>query len=876
MFDLFHLTLEVEPVHGDFFLYCVSPSGQILLPDIWKDALFLWHEQTYYGSEATQVEINGKKGILLSAWQMFTFIQLPIQQHVLKPALSASAEAYQQIAVDMTKRIIQGKFHSLPLKKQMTGSLSQADEQEWRAQIKESLLKKEGKDFLISIEGESYNPPFDLSLRIVEPTTDGDVWTAETFVIPHDEAKEPFILGRMLPKEWNHYESYIAYEHERWKALAPTLYQKGAFIQSVLTDEEVWEFLTQDSAALIKQGVSIHLPSWWESLKKATIKVSGTIENTSSALFGKQAISSFRWSFSIGDQTFSEEEFRKLVEQKRRLLSISGQWIQLDSRLIKQAQKIVKEASKKGVSIHEILKTKLTYMADSKTDEEEVKVEFQLPASFQSFITSLTDLERLPEVLPPSEFKGALRPYQQQGLNWLMFLRKFNLGGCLADDMGLGKTIQLISYLTNIHPLHSSPSLIVCPTSLIGNWEKELQKFAPSLRVHVHYGPKRTNGYAFEKICESTDVVITTYQVALLDVELLKGFMWNSISLDEAQHVKNPQTKQARAIRQLQGRHKIALTGTPIENRLLELWSLFEFINPGYLGTINSFKNRFVAGIEKGEKPERTVELKALIQPFLLRRTKQDKNIARSLPDKQEQKEYIPLTAEQASLYQELVQGMFQETEEKTGFERKGIILQTLNKLKLLCNHPALYLKESAAKQTVRRSHKSEKIIELVESIRTQQESCLIFTQYIETGLMLQRTLEKEINEPVLFLHGSLSKEQRDEMVAQFQARNKAIFILSLRAGGTGLNLTAANHVIHFDRWWNPAVENQATDRAHRIGQNKFVHVHKFITRGTIEEKIDEVINQKQHLNNELIQGDQWVTELSNKELQELLAYRNE
>ena len=219
---------------------------------------------------------------------------------------------------------------------------------------------------------------------------------------------------------------------------------------------------------------------------------------------------------------------------------------------------------------------------------------------------------------------------------------------------------------------------------------------------------------------------------------------------------------------------------------------------------------------------------------------------------------------------------MLQETEEKTGFERKGMILQTLNKLKLLCNHPALYLKESTAKQTVRRSHKSQKIIELVESIRTQQESCLIFTQYIETGLMLQRTLEKEINEPVLFLHGSLSKEQRDAMVAQFQARKKAIFILSLRAGGTGLNLTAANHVIHFDRWWNPAVENQATDRAHRIGQNKFVHVHKFITRGTIEEKIDEVINQKQHLNNELIQGDQWVTELSNKELQELLAYRNE
>lgn len=390
--------------------------------------------------------------------------------------------------------------------------------------------------------------------------------------------------------------------------------------------------------------------------------------------------------------------------------------------------------------------------------------------------------------------------------------------------------------------------------------------------MKLHYGSNRAKGEDLPTFLQDADVILTSYALAQLDEEELNTQLWDAIILDEAQNIKNPHTKQSRAVRNLRANHKIALTGTPMENRLSELWSIFDFLNHGYLGSLPQFQRRFVTPIEKDRDEMKIQQVQRLIAPFLLRRTKQDKAVALNLPDKQEQKAYCSLTAEQASLYEQLVQDTLKNVEGLTGIERRGFILLMLNKLKQICNHPALYLKEDTPANLIERSMKTETLLQLVENIRDQHESCLIFTQYIRMGNMLQTLLEEHFGERVIFLNGSVPKKERDKMIEQFQNGQHGIFLLSLKAGGTGLNLTAANHVIHYDRWWNPAVENQATDRAYRIGQKRFVHVHKLITTGTLEEKIDEMLERKQSLNNAIITSENWITELSTNELKELLG----
>ena len=417
-------------------------------------------------------------------------------------------------------------------------------------------------------------------------------------------------------------------------------------------------------------------------------------------------------------------------------------------------------------------------------------------------------------------------------------------------------------------------ALIICPTSVLGNWQKELERFAPELQVYLHYGPSRLKGQEFSKMVRNVDVVLTSYGLSHLDSEEFESIFWGTIAIDEAQNIKNAGTKQSRAVRRLRGRHHIALTGTPMENRLSELWSIFDFINHGYLGSLRQFQKKFIIPIEKEENKDKIQQLQALIRPFLLRRTKKDEEVALNLPDKLEQKEYCPLTAEQASLYEQLIHDSFAQLEQLSGFERKGLILQMLSRLKQLCNHPALYLKEDSATRELQlqeRSNKLEKLVELIEAVLEQGESCLIFTQYLEMGEMIRSVLKKKFAVNVPFLNGSVAKSQRDMMIEQFQNGEFPVFLLSLKAGGTGLNLTAANHVIHYDRWWNPAVENQATDRAYRIGQSRFVHVHKLICTGTLEEKIDAMLEKKQFLNDQIIQSENWITELSTEELKDLV-----
>ena len=587
----------------------------------------------------------------------------------------------------------------------------------------------------------------------------------------------------------------------------------------------------------------------------------------------------------------SEEEFGKLVEEKRRLVYVRGRWVKLDPQFIRQIQDLMKRAEKEGLHVRDLLEQELV---DPEATEEDLenpkafaKIQIELNRQWRQMVKQLSETNEIPLEAVPEGLNGELRPYQQLGMSWLWFLRQHGFGAILADDMGLGKTIQLISYLLLVNK-HSQPelaeagdssqkkqtnaSLIICPTSVLGNWQKELERFAPELKVYLHYGSNRPKQDDFSQKALEADVVLTSYGLSHLDSEEFGSMLWSAIAIDEAQNIKNAQTKQSKAVRRLRGRHHIALTGTPMENRLSELWSIFDFTNHGYLGSLGQFQKRFIIPIEKGEKKEKIQQLQALIRPFLLRRTKKDEEVALNLPDKLEQKEYIPLTAEQASLYEQLIHDTFAEIEKLTGFERKGLILQMLSRLKQLCNHPALYLKEHAAgRQLLDRSNKLEKLVELVDAVLDSGESCLIFTQYIEMGEMIRTAVKKKFGVEVPFLNGSVAKTQRDTMIERFQNGEFPVFLLSLKAGGTGLNLTAANHVIHYDRWWNPAVENQATDRAYRIGQSRFVHVHKLICTGTLEEKIDAMLEKKQFLNDQIIQSENWITELSTDELKELV-----
>jgi SNF2 family DNA or RNA helicase len=803
--------------------------------------------------------------------------------------------------------------------------------------------------------------PFSIGLRLDEPVDGEGAWTLDAFLRGKKNVDEIYELGdKKLPMKWRPFLDRVDREQERLARLIPWLAEEArlesglpaedagaeyedegapgfvedppARLKSHLTEEEAWTFLTEASETMVALDVEILLPSWWQAMKNANLKVKASLKGSGShrpSFVGLQAMLDFNWRFSMNGVDLSEEEFRGLVEEKRRLVYIRGRWVKLDPQFIRQIQDLMKQAEKEGLHIRDLLEQELVDSAVSDDELENPKafarIQIELNQQMKRMVKQLGEIKEIPLVVVPESLNGELRPYQQLGMSWLWFLRQYGFGACLADDMGLGKTVQLISYLLMVKEQEEDPAvgvsgadgivpskkiehskelaqpneiehsnqiehanevvqsnqivkkptkaaLIISPTSVLGNWQKELERFAPGMEVYLHYGSGRLKEGAFSEKAKSVDVVLTSYGLSHLDEGEFGGMLWSSIAIDEAQNIKNAGTKQSRAVRKLRGRHHIALTGTPMENRLSELWSIFDFSNHGYLGSLGQFQKKFVIPIEKDEKKEKVQQLQALIRPFLLRRTKKDEEVALNLPDKLEQKEYCPLTAEQASLYEQLVQDTFEQIEKLTGFERKGLILQMLSRLKQLCNHPALYLKEKSVERKLEdRSNKLEKLSELVEAVLEQGESCLIFTQYIEMGEMIRSLLKKRFKVEVPFLNGSVSKANRDGMIERFQNEEFPVFLLSLKAGGTGLNLTAANHVIHYDRWWNPAVENQATDRAYRIGQERFVHVHKLICTGTLEEKIDAMLEKKQHLNDQIIQSENWITELSTDELKDLV-----
>ena len=521
---------------------------------------------------------------------------------------------------------------------------------------------------------------------------------------------------------------------------------------------------------------------------------------------------------------------------------------------------------------------------------EEVIPEGWLAEWLERFSTS----EKMAELPQPEGLNGELRPYQRFGYSWLSFHRQWGLGACLADDMGLGKTIQAIALLLREKETRAkgqtqgsaptAPALLVCPTSVVTNWEREIGRFAPGLSTYVHRGADRLRGGAFRKAVQGVDVVLTSYPLVRLDAESIQSMQWLAVILDEAQNIKNPVAKQTQAVRKVQSEFRVALTGTPVENRLSELWSIMHFLNPGYLGAREKFRSNFALPIERYQDEQALKQLKQLVNPFILRRVKTAPRVITDLPEKVETKVYCTLTEEQATLYEAVVQDAMKKIEEQEeGIERCGLVLSMLMQLKQICNHPVQYLhqagKDAADPLMDGRSGKLERLAELLEEVLAEGDRALLFTQFAEMGEMLAAYLPKSTGAATQFLYGGTPVKARDQMVQRFQEDEHVppLFILSLKAGGTGLNLTRASHVFHFDRWWNPAVEDQATDRAFRIGQKRNVQVHKFVTTGTLEEMIDDMIESKKGLAQAVVgSGEGWLTELSTDELRQLVMLRSE
>lgn len=735
-----------------------------------------------------------------------------------------------------------------------------------------------------------------VSLRLSEPEDEADVWLLETVLSTATTKnywtpairKQSLPIEEALPTKWRMFATEIEQQQQQIvNLLSNDDIRSDTFIRVTLEDSEVRSFLREDLGRLQALGFDVVLPAWLKDLKQSKLRVRVTTNNVSTKkVAGLDDILTFKWQFSMNGQTISAEQFKKLVDEKREFIRIGTEWFRVDANWMHEMRELMQQAEDESWTVRELLFRELPEDLSAPLEEDaddalrdDPIFALEIQQSLKSYMEQLLEKKGLPAVPIPLSLQTELRPYQQEGFEWLIFMREQGFGACLADDMGLGKTVQLITYLLHIYETaadYTKPTIIICPTSVLGNWQKELARFAPSLIVHTHYQTNRAKDEDFKELvtAEKPHVILSTYGTVSQDTEFLQNIEWATVVLDEAQNIKNMQTLQSRAIRKLLGDHHIALTGTPVENRLSELWAIFDFIHKGYLGSFGRFNEEFILPIERDESESHKQKLRAKIQPFLLRRTKRDPHLQLNLPDKLESNEYCPLTAEQASLYEGYILETLDQLEQLTGFQKKGRVLKMLSKLKQLCNHPALYLKESFedAETMLARSTKLERIVQMAAEIVDNGEQCLIFTQYIGMGQLLQHCLSELYNVDAPFLTGAMPKQQRDRLVEAFQAGDFPIFILSLKAGGTGLNLTAANHVLHADRWWNPAVENQATDRAYRIGQTQFVQVHKFVTIGTIEEKIDKMLVQKSALSEELIQSSQWLTELEDQELRDLIT----
>jgi len=639
------------------------------------------------------------------------------------------------------------------------------------------------------------------------------------------------------------------------------------------------EFLTQQALTFEQAGFGVFLPAWW-TRKGTKLRLTASVEVRSPAMkaagnLSMDTIVAFNWKVALGEEVLTLKELERLARLKAPLVKLRGQWVELNVNEIRAAIEFWKNRPTESAKVREIIRMKLGSAAPLHGLAFSGVNATGWVGDLLGRLESRSLFEELP---PPATFAGTLRPYQIRGYSWMAYLKAWGLGACLADDMGLGKTIQTLALIQRDWANGANePVLVLCPTSVANNWRKEASRFTPDLPVMVHHGTSRKKGTAFRDDVKNHAMVISTYSLLHRDLEHLQEISWGGIVLDEAQNIKNPETKQARAVRALKAGYRLALTGTPVENSVGDLWSMMEFLNPAFLGSQAEFKRRFFMPIHTGTDPDAAERLRTITGPFILRRLKTDKSIISDLPTKMEMKLFCTLTKEQASLYASVLRDVDERLTSSEGIERKGLILATLSKLKQVCNHPAHFLGDNSSISG--RSGKVARLTEMVEELLEVGDKVLVFTQFAEMGSILKKHLQETFGREMFFLYGAVPRKQRDQMVDRFQNEKNSspVFILSLKAGGTGLNLTHANHVFHFDRWWNPAVENQATDRAFRIGQSRNVQVHKFICAGTLEEKIDEMIERKREIAETVVgTGEGWLTKLSNEELKEILTLRTD
>ncbi len=656
-------------------------------------------------------------------------------------------------------------------------------------------------------------------------------------------------------------------------SLIKSLVDSGEIFRAIgLTVQEAFTFF-EGVSDFEEAGILCRVPRWWKgAAKKVTVTLS--LGDKKPSKVGLEALLDFNAEIHLDGDVISESEAQALLERAENLLLVKGKWVPVDLTSIsitleklKQAREL---AESESISFSDAMRLLMGKSVDSIASGL-TGVEVSCGEWLQSVFKKMTDPSLIRETIPSQSLKAQLRHYQQQGLNWLSFMQSLGFGVLLADDMGLGKTVQILAHLQKLKN-QGRTSLVVVPASLLENWRIEVRKFTPDLKIAVFH-PQMMQPEEIDTMSskvKSFDLVITTYGM-LSRYEWIKSHSWFYVICDEAQTIKNPLTRQTKGVKELKGLHRCAITGTPVENRLTDLWSVFDFLNPGLLGTFHEFKS-FVKGLQ--DNPQGFGRLRKVIRPYILRRSKTDKTIISDLPDKIEIKTWCNLSKNQSILYQKLVDKLDNELTFVDGIKRKGLILGYLSKFKQLCNHIDHYA--GNGRYDPRESGKFERLSELCSTIHEKREKVLIFTQFAEIIEPLSVHLQNIFGVPGLTLSGSTSVKKRKEAVEHFQSSDYIpFFILSLKAGGVGLNLTAANHVIHFDRWWNPAVENQATDRAFRIGQKKNVVVHKFICKGTIEEKIDMLIDEKRSLAAEITvsSAENWITELTDKELNEMFRF---
>lgn len=730
-----------------------------------------------------------------------------------------------------------------------------------------------------------------LCLRIVEPQLDesdsvgepaatpGPIWRVECVVRDAVDSALEVSFGQLLGGNASFGPDALEQALAALGMTARIAPELGALVKGKTPEPvefgsaDLIRFVESRLGPLADVGVAVLLPSWWATGARLGVKAraSSSVSSGGSASLGLdlEAIVAFTWQAALGDLELNDAELVALEQaaaSKQHLVQIRGRWLEIDPT---QLAAVLRRAGTSGKArARELLRAGLHLDDLGVDDVDVVAVE---DSGWIGDVLSGAAGGHVEVVESPPGFEGSLREYQQRGVGWLTFLGKLGLGACLADDMGLGKTAQLIAAMLSDRV--DGPTLVVCPVSVLANWEREIARFAPDLSVVVHHGPHRpVDPGEFADAVADADVVLTTFSLAHRDVNLFGQLRWDRLALDEAQQIKNPGTKVAKAIRSLDADRRVALTGTPVENHLVELWSIMQFLNPGLLGTVTDFRRQFATPIEAHGDPEATERLSRITTPFVLRRLKSDKSIIDDLPDKIESTTPCPLTPEQVSLYQSVVDDLLENAEANDGIARRGLVLAGITKLKQVCNHPAHFLGDGSP--LLGRSGKLNRVEELVAEMLEVDDKALIFTQYTAWGDRLARHLSARFGTEALWLHGGLPRQRRQEMVDGFsEIDGPPLMLLSLKAGGTGLNLTAANHVIHYDRWWNPAVEDQATDRAYRIGQRRSVQVHKLVSSGTIEEKIDQIIFNKRELAGRVVgAGEAWLTELDTQELADVLS----